>query len=137
MNILTKKEKIQFVLEKVKKHEISAYELGKKTGLNISGVERIINGSVKNPHEKTLDIIIEYIKTLYIKNNNTHILNEETEVYTLKNNQKELIFFLKFPLLFRKLGSDLFYLLDLQKRNLRLLLLQSKGSFLNRAQILP
>lgn len=91
MNILTKKEKIQFVLEKVKKHEISAYELGKKTGLNISGVERILNGSVKNPHEKTLDVIIEYIKTLYKKNNNTHILNEDREEYSLKNNQKELI----------------------------------------------
>lgn len=91
MNNLTKKEKIQFVLEKVKENEISAYELGKKTGLNISGIERIINGSVKNPHEKTLDIIIDYIKTLYKKNNTTHILNEEKDEYISGKNQKELI----------------------------------------------
>lgn len=30
MSVLTKKEKIQFVLDKVKEYDISAYELGKK-----------------------------------------------------------------------------------------------------------
>ena len=92
MNILTKKEKVNFVLEKVKEHGISAYELGKKTGLNISGLERILSGSVKNPHEKTLDTMIDYLKTLY-KNNtyNTQIVHEEIKEYTFIENQKDLI----------------------------------------------
>ena len=73
MSVLTKKEKIQFVLDKLKEYDISAYELGKKTGLNISGVERIINGSVKNPHEKTLDVLVNFLNTLYNKNNILHV----------------------------------------------------------------
>lgn len=66
---LTKKEKLNFILEKLSEMEISAYELGKKTGLNISGLERIMNRSVKNPHENTLDSIITFLESKVLGSN--------------------------------------------------------------------
>lgn len=59
---LSKKQKLDFILEKTTELEISAYEIGKKTGLNISGIERILNKSVKNPQENTLNKILEFLE---------------------------------------------------------------------------
>ena len=59
---LSKKQKLDFILEKTAELEISAYEIGKKTGLNTSGVERILNKTVKNPQENTLNKILEFLE---------------------------------------------------------------------------
>lgn len=80
MSKLSKKQKLNFILEKVKEFEISGYEIGKKTGMSISGIERILNGTVKNPHENTLNAIIDYLenKVLGIE---TDKISEPAEMY--------------------------------------------------------
>jgi transcriptional regulator with XRE-family HTH domain len=59
---LTNKQKTNFIIEKCNELEISAYEISKKTGLSAAGIQRIFNKEVKNPQEKTLNIIIEYLE---------------------------------------------------------------------------
>lgn len=91
---LSKKEKLQFVLEKCKELSISAYEIAKNTKLTEAGIIRILNGTSKNPHENTLDSIILYLeKKVLGKNNNEniHILQEEKTEYNHTNYSKELI----------------------------------------------
>jgi hypothetical protein len=68
---LTKKQKTKFVLEKIKEMDISSYEIGKKTGLSISGIEKLISGNVKNPHENTLNIIIDFLESKVLGSNLT------------------------------------------------------------------
>lgn len=59
---LTKKQKLDFILEKVKELEITSYDIGKKTNLSISGIDKILNGISKNPHENTLNTILEFLE---------------------------------------------------------------------------
>jgi transcriptional regulator with XRE-family HTH domain len=68
MNTFTKKEKLDFVLEKVQELGLTAYEIGKKTELSISGVEKILNKTSKKPQEETLNRIILFLESLESKN---------------------------------------------------------------------
>lgn len=86
---LTKKEKLSFILEETKKNEISAYEIAKKTNLTEAGVSRILNGIVKNPHENSLNTIIEYLELKATKGDlkeKIHIINEPQQDYGKENN---------------------------------------------------
>lgn len=60
---LTKKEKLNFILEKTAELEVSAYEISKNTTLTEAGVQRILNKKVNNPHENTLNTILEYLES--------------------------------------------------------------------------
>lgn len=62
MSSLSLKEKVNFIVQLCDKHDITAYEIGKNTGLNTSGVQRILNKEVKKPHNKTLNSILEFIE---------------------------------------------------------------------------
>jgi predicted transcriptional regulator len=90
---LSKKEKMKFVLEKIKEFEISNYELGKKTGLSIAGINKLTSGEVKNPHENTLDTIIEFLINkqksgeLY---EHAHLVSEPKEDIYNENNLEDL-----------------------------------------------
>lgn len=91
---LSKKEKLEFVLEKCKELSISAYEIAKNTNLTEAGIIRILNGTSKNPHENTLDSIILYLEKKVIGKNNSeniHILAEEKTEYNQTDYSKELI----------------------------------------------
>ena len=58
---LSKEEKLNFILQEVEKNNISAYEISRNTNLTDAGVGRILNKTVKNPHENTLNAIIEFL----------------------------------------------------------------------------
>ncbi|WP_295093691.1 hypothetical protein [uncultured Flavobacterium sp.] len=60
---LSKREKLKFILEKVEEIQLSAYEISKGTTLTEAGVSRILKGIAKNPHEKSLNIILEYLES--------------------------------------------------------------------------
>lgn len=60
---LTKKEKLDFILKKVDEMQLTAYDIGKKTKLSASGVENILNKTVKNPQENTLDKILLFLES--------------------------------------------------------------------------
>jgi predicted transcriptional regulator len=91
---LTKKEKANLVLEKVKEFEISAYEIAKSTKLTEAGVKRIINGTSKNPHENTLNAILEFLEK-YLTGRNIgkeiQIVSEPKAIYDTKEIQNNLI----------------------------------------------
>lgn len=59
---LTKKQKVNFILEKVAEFELTAYDIGKKIEMSPSGIEKILKGIVTNPQEKTLNKIMEYLE---------------------------------------------------------------------------
>ena len=69
MNYLTKQEKLKIILKKIKELNISAYEIAKNTSLTEAGIGKILNGSVKNPHENTLNSILEYLNNSKFKKN--------------------------------------------------------------------
>ena len=60
---LTKKEKLDFILKTVADLELTAYDIGKKTKLSASGVEKILNKTSKNPQENTLDKILLFLES--------------------------------------------------------------------------
>jgi transcriptional regulator with GAF, ATPase, and Fis domain len=66
---LTKKEKLQFVLENVQKLQITAYDISKNTTLTEAGVSRILNGTSKNPQENSLNAIIIYLESKVVGTN--------------------------------------------------------------------
>lgn len=91
---LSKKEKLEFVLEKCKELSISAYEIAKNTSLTEAGIIRILNGTSKNPHENTLNSIILFLEKKVLGNNvseNIHIIEEEKEVYSKTNRTDDYI----------------------------------------------
>jgi len=81
---LSKKQKLTHVVEKIKELQISSYEIGKKTGLSIAGIDKILTGTVKNPHESTLNVIMEFLESKVLgsnlkENNTQNLLNEHDE----------------------------------------------------------
>jgi transcriptional regulator with XRE-family HTH domain len=91
---LSKKEKLEFVLEKCKELSISAYEIAKNSNLTEAGIIRILNGTSKNPHENTLDSIILFLEKKVLGKNiieNLHIVEEEKEEYNKSNRTEDYI----------------------------------------------
>ena len=79
---MDKKNKLDKILEAVDKRSISAYELSKSTGLNESGLNRLLKNEVKNPHLATIDKLYSF---LY--NTNTVLDNASDSIL----DEKELI----------------------------------------------
>jgi len=90
MSNLTKQEKIDFVIKYVEKYNITAYEIGAKTGLNTSGVSRILNGQTKNPQKNTVNDIYNFILENY-STNKKHTVNEPTEIYLTTEYDKKIL----------------------------------------------
>jgi predicted transcriptional regulator len=59
---LTKKEKLDFIKQKIKELNISAYTISKKINLTEAGIGKILNGTIKNPHESTIDMLLLYLE---------------------------------------------------------------------------
>lgn len=66
---LTKKEKLNFVLEKIEELGFSAYEISKDTNLTEAGIARILKGVAKNPHETSLNEIILFLEKKVLGSN--------------------------------------------------------------------
>lgn len=90
MSNLTKEEKIDFVIKYVKDYNITAYEIGAKTGLNTSGVSRILNGQTKNPQKNTVNDIYNYILENY-STEKKYTVNEPTEIYLTTEYDKKIL----------------------------------------------
>ena len=79
---LTKKEKLNFVLEKIQELGLSAYEISNNTKMTEAGVARIIKGVAKSPHESSLNELISFLlnrTTGSNLDNNSHLINEQKE----------------------------------------------------------
>lgn len=77
--------------------ELKSYEIGKQTGLSPSGIDKILNKSVKTPREKTLDIILDFLiqkqtgSKIPVKTEESN-LNEPSEIYTNTNESLKEIY---------------------------------------------
>lgn len=81
---LSKKQKLNFILEKVEELQLSAYEISKGTTLTEAGISRIIRKIAKNPHENSLNQILEFLekKVLGSEIGKKTEVNEPTETYS-------------------------------------------------------
>jgi hypothetical protein len=66
---LTKKEKLNFILEKVEELGFTAYEISKDVNLTEAGIARILKGVAKNPHETSLNEIILFLEKKVLGSN--------------------------------------------------------------------
>lgn len=86
---LTKKEKLDFIKQKVKELNISAYTISKKINLTEAGIGKILNGTIKNPHESTIDILLLYLEEKVLGSEidkKIHTIEEPTPTYEVLNN---------------------------------------------------
>ena len=63
MNALSLNEKLNLIVDLCEKHQITAYEIAKATGLSASGVQKILNNEIRKPHNKTLNSIREFVES--------------------------------------------------------------------------
>lgn len=97
---LTKREKIEAIIAYVEKHKLTAYEIGTYAQhISIPTVDRIIKRETRNPSEKNLDIILEYIEKVKREGGEraeeTALINEPVTAYhvtqELLETQRKLI----------------------------------------------
>lgn len=94
---LTKQQKLNFIKEQVTILQIRAYEIAKNTSLTEAGIGKILNGTVKNPQERSLNEIIEYLEKKILGSNTDNTsntlkkneLNEAIEKHGTNNNNFE------------------------------------------------
>jgi len=53
---------VEFMLELIKEHGFTAYEIAKGTNLSTFGIQKIINGETKRPSSSTLEKIFAFIE---------------------------------------------------------------------------
>lgn len=70
-------KKIEFIKKLAEKHDISAYEIGHNTNISSSSAHKIFSGEQKNPRNKTLNIILDYIEKRIAGSENNYQLKEE------------------------------------------------------------
>jgi transcriptional regulator with XRE-family HTH domain len=81
-------EKLKLVLQLIKEHNLTAYEIGKNTKISTVGIQKIINGETKKPNENTLDMILNFIeKGILATDIKQYSVEEEKEVYQFKPNE--------------------------------------------------
>lgn len=94
MSKLTKKEKLKLVLELSEKLNLTAYEFGTNTSISIFTARQILNKETKNPSERTLDEMLNYIEEKTVgskieghKNHpeNSKVAEESAVYYTATN----------------------------------------------------
>lgn len=92
MNYLTKQERLKIIKDKIKELNISAYEIAKNTSLTEAGIGKILNGTVKNPHENTLNSIIEYLNKSKFNDNYNEIIHiiEEPKQKNIKSKNEAI-----------------------------------------------
>lgn len=94
MSSLNKKE---IVLKLIEEHKITAYEIGNNTPVSALAVQNIIDGTTKNPRDKTLIPIIEYIENKIVgsaipghKNHNPQVVNDPEVGYNAQEKVNEI-----------------------------------------------
>lgn len=84
---MNKLDKIKLMLQTIKEHNLTAYEIGKHTKISTFAIQKIINGDTKNPNETTVDIILSFLEKAIVGTDvKENTVNEPHEVY--KNSVK-------------------------------------------------
>lgn len=64
--MISKEEKIKLIRDIAEKNDIKPYEIGQKTSISSSSAQKIFSGEQKNPRNKTLNIILEYLENTIV-----------------------------------------------------------------------
>lgn len=79
MSALNRHEKLEIARELCEKHKITAYEIGEGTGLDVTGIQRILNGETLKPRESTLHRIMQYLDQKIIGRSLPNHLNYQSK----------------------------------------------------------
>jgi hypothetical protein len=80
---MNKLHKLKLIIEAINEHNITAYEIGKNTNISTFAIQKIIKGETKNPNERTLDIILEFLEKAIVGTDiKENRVEEPKEVYT-------------------------------------------------------
>lgn len=92
MNGLTKEGKLEKIINFVNSKKITSYSLAKNTGLNESGINRLIKGEINNPHKTTIDTLYNYLfindvleKEPFLKKDKASFSVEEVSLFVINN----------------------------------------------------
>ena len=75
--MITKEEKIKLIKKIASENDISAYELGQKTSISSSSTQKIFSGEQKNPRNKTLNILLDYLENYITGTKSKYDVNEK------------------------------------------------------------
>jgi transcriptional regulator with XRE-family HTH domain len=91
---MSKKEiekRLRNILEIINDNEITAYEIAEGTGLNHSGIHRILTGETKHPRSRTIEKIFDFVEDKItgrkIKDHPNYVKPVRTEESTTKENE--------------------------------------------------
>lgn len=71
--------RLEEIIKEIKTLGITGYKIAEVTELTETGVNKILNGETKNPREKTIKILENYITNYKIKDNNYPTLDKKIE----------------------------------------------------------
>lgn len=96
MSGLSRETKLEIILDTVKDHNITAYEIGKNTKISTFAVQKILKGETKKPNELTLNAILEFLElaivgTDYKPKASNYIAEEPQNNYYLDVKPKTLV----------------------------------------------
>lgn len=96
MSGLSREAKLEIILDTVKDHNITAYEIGKNTKISTFAVQKILKGETKKPNELTLNAILEFLElaivgTDYKPKASNYIAEEPQNNYYLDVKPKTLV----------------------------------------------
>ena len=87
--MISKEEKIKLIVDIAKKNDIAAYEIGQKTSVSTSSVQKIFSGEQKNPRNRTLNIILHYLENAIVgSKGDLEVREEHTTAYRNKHTQR-------------------------------------------------
>jgi len=91
MTALTKEQKLKRIREVCREHNVTAYEIYKNVPLTEAGALRILDGTSKNPHNTSLNAILDYLEERILGTaiEGNKVAKEELEVY--RTNKDELL----------------------------------------------
>lgn len=79
---MNKLDKVKLMLQMIKEHNLTAYEIGKHTKISTFAIQKIINGDTKNPNEVTIDSIMNFLEKATVGTNyKENVLKEEPDNY--------------------------------------------------------
>ena len=88
MDYFTKEHKLETILKIVDEYKITAYEISNNCNLTEAGISRILKGIAKNPHEVSLNEILNYLEnriTGTAMNNFENVVNDPMDKYLTLN----------------------------------------------------
>lgn len=80
---MNKKEKIDFILNRIAELKLTSYDISKKTGLSEAGVAKIMKQESKNPHDASVDLIFSYLESFNTEK--TSELKVSENIYSLND----------------------------------------------------